>query len=72
MHIQSNEISEWGIPIHKGDRMEWWLSEQLKNVVMLALFQAIFHEYTANQIVPLPLTMKQDKGNLLSYRLILL
>lgn len=39
---------------------------------MLALFQAIFHEYTANQLVPLPLTMKQDKGNLLSYRLILL
>lgn len=46
MHTQNKEISEWGIPIHKGDRMEWWLSEQSKNVDMLALFQAIFHEYS--------------------------
>ena len=44
--------------------MEWWLSEKSKNKDMLALFPALLHEYMANQLTPLPPTMKQEKCNL--------
>ena len=43
--------------------MEWWLLEQWKNIDMLALFLAPFHEYGVNQLILLFLTVKQDSHN---------